>query len=297
MEKKAVFSEFPPIGLLSVPKRTKSWTNLTHSMATLKISDHCDPHHSADSLQMKLSLKKQIWTGAWNESAMDRTRPLSWGVSSGNMALKSTSQYLEVKEYDSEQLLIACSRKLEAWQENGNRQQKQQQQGKQKSHKTIGNHHGKKLNRDDKSQRLQKGFHVSTASFINRCNITRISELGGKTRKTPQSYALVETTDFITSGLGRSTFQRRLKGGSVAVGQKKILPQSNLVGAGGGQENRNAGGEISRRGANTKKNKFKTGGIVVTAVQKPGKPTKKVAKRTRAILPPGRSTSDAGLAV
>lgn len=227
-------------------------------MASLKINDGVHDS-SADHLQAKLNLKKQIWTGTWNETAIDRTRPLSWGVS--HTTIKNTSHYLEVREYDSEQLLIACSRKLTAWQENGNRQVN----AKSKTNE-------KKINRDGAGphRRLQKGFHVSTASFINRCNITKLNELG-KTKKIPQNYALakiVEATDFI-AGLN--------KGKATGRGQKVMMmtspqlpknPQTTSFKT--GSNNQTTMTQIARSRTNLtlkKKNKFKTGGIVATAVQ------------------------------
>lgn len=35
---------------------------------------------SAENLQLKLSLKKQIWTGACASDPNEKPRPLSWGV-------------------------------------------------------------------------------------------------------------------------------------------------------------------------------------------------------------------------
>lgn len=259
-------------------------------MSALKLDET-----AADSLQMKLNLKKQIWTGAWNESTIDRTRPLSWGHAAAT-TIKTTSQYLEVREYDSEQLLIACSKKLAAWQESGTHQQgKQQQQHhqgrhQQKNKQSMGNE--RRLNRDGGGGgkgRLQKGFHVSTASFINRCNITRITELG-KTKKLPQSYALakiVEATDFINGKGGKPL---ATKGGgqtSIASGQKKKnsltspqLPTTTTTQSNGqGTRSRTSHHHLSLK----KKPKFKTGGIVVTAVQ--NHPGATAPKRIRSILP------------
>lgn len=257
-------------------------------MAALKLDE------SPDSLQMKLHLKKQIWTGAWNEQAIDRTRPLSWG----HTGIK-TNHYLELREYDSEQLLIACSRKLLAWQEDG----KTQGQGhtgshnnKQKNKATGGGGgvgggggitvtHDRRLNRDTaKGGRMQKGFHVSTASFINRCNITRITELG-KGKKLPQNYAMakiVEATDFMT---GRTTT-------TTVNGQKKrasVLPGTTTT---GNATNRTTTTTTLGLTTTKKKSKFKTSGIVVTAVQNhAGVPP----KRIRSILPTHRGTTNNSL--
>lgn len=280
--KSTLLAEFPPIELIA-PKRTKSWSNLTASMSALKLDEV-----SGDSLQMKLNLKKQIWTGAWNESTVDRTRPLSWG----HTAIKSTSQYVEVREYDSEQLLIACSKKLAAWQENGPGKHKQQQQQQGKSHKnkySTGMMNERRLNRDGGGGRgrLQKGFHVSTASFINRCNITRITELG-KAKKLPQNYALakiVEATDFITGlnrggGGGKLTLNSGNGGGTPAAPRKKNSLTSTQLPP-------TATNPLTfPRNHLKKKTKFKTGGIVVTAVQSHQGGT--APKRIRPTLP-GRS--------
>lgn len=283
--KVSLLAEFPPIGLMP-PKRTKSWNNLTTSMSALKLDEG-----SADSLQMKLSLKKQIWTGAWNESTMDRTRPLSWG----HTAIKTTSQYL-VREYDSEQLLIACSKKLAAWQEKGTSRHQQHQGKLGRNKQTTGggttlNQTERRLNRDNGKGRLQKGFHVSTASFINRCNITRITELGKTAKKqVPQNYALakiVEATDFIT-GLNNKTGNKSLqKGNSTSTGpghhqkKKNSLTSSQLPAAVASQTQATTRIRNNHSTTTKKKPKFKTGGIVVTAVQHGVTPP----KRIRSILP------------
>uniref|UniRef100_A0A336MBI9 CSON013163 protein n=1 Tax=Culicoides sonorensis TaxID=179676 RepID=A0A336MBI9_CULSO len=63
-----------------------------------------------ENLQLKLSLKKQIWTGthsAGDTTTMDISRPLSWGK----------GQIMRPVHYDSMALLTACSRKLAEWQE------------------------------------------------------------------------------------------------------------------------------------------------------------------------------------
>lgn len=269
---------------------------------------------SADSLQMKLNLKKHIWTGAWNESLGERPRPLSWGhpVIKGNH-----HQYLEVREYDSEQLLIACSKKLADWQQNGNcsnqttmgttkkKNHNSSKQGKNAKHHQGNNNAGsvalneRRLHRDTSKGgggRLQKGFHVSTASFINRCNITRITEIG-KTKKLPQNYALakiVEATDFITSGgLNNRGMASR---GFHAPAQKKrhslTPPQMPIQTTNGSHlgatfnNNISSSSVCSRPRKNPltlkKRSKFKAGGIAVTAVQnhRDGPP-----KRSRSILP------------
>uniref|UniRef100_A0A336KP57 CSON013163 protein n=1 Tax=Culicoides sonorensis TaxID=179676 RepID=A0A336KP57_CULSO len=63
-----------------------------------------------DKSELKLSLKKQIWTGthsAGDTTTMDISRPLSWGK----------GQIMRPVHYDSMALLTACSRKLAEWQE------------------------------------------------------------------------------------------------------------------------------------------------------------------------------------
>lgn len=39
-----------------------------------------DHHETAENLQLKLSLKKQIWTGAYSSDNGEKPRPLSWGA-------------------------------------------------------------------------------------------------------------------------------------------------------------------------------------------------------------------------
>lgn len=48
---------------------------------------NCDNESTAENLHFKLSLKKQIWTGAQSDSTViDLSRPLSFGVHSSASA-------------------------------------------------------------------------------------------------------------------------------------------------------------------------------------------------------------------
>uniref|UniRef100_A0A336MAR4 CSON014405 protein n=1 Tax=Culicoides sonorensis TaxID=179676 RepID=A0A336MAR4_CULSO len=94
-------------------KNTASTKNilkeLTQQQMKSKIRNPND-YQTAENLQLKLSLKKQIWTGthsAGDTTTMDISRPLSWGK----------GQIMRPVHYDSMALLTACSRKLAEWQE------------------------------------------------------------------------------------------------------------------------------------------------------------------------------------
>ncbi|KAG5685059.1 hypothetical protein PVAND_014260 [Polypedilum vanderplanki] len=107
-----IIKEFPPIG-----KKTKSWHNFNRCMSTIKIRNiNCDTdptYETAENLQFKLSLKKQIWTGTQQSDLDFKNRPLSYGLESSTIMMFNKSIF-----YDSEALLTACSQKLTAWQEN-----------------------------------------------------------------------------------------------------------------------------------------------------------------------------------
>lgn len=65
---------------------------------------NCDSdatYQTAENLNFKLSLKKQIWTGTQSDSTIiDFTRPLSYGAQSSSAMLFNKSIF-----YDSEALL------------------------------------------------------------------------------------------------------------------------------------------------------------------------------------------------
>lgn len=79
-------SEFPAISTTN--RRTKSWHYLNRSQ-TLSKSNIESTYEQTDSLQLKLSLKKKIWTGS------DASRPLSWGI----------PHLMHIPIYDSDALL------------------------------------------------------------------------------------------------------------------------------------------------------------------------------------------------
>lgn len=261
--KKTVITEFPPIG--TGTKRTKSWHNFNRSMSTLRISSGADiiNYESADNLQLKLSLKKQIWAGAWSDNGgggIDRSRPLSWGVPSG---LKNTSNYLEVREYDSEKLLIACSQKLAAWQETGERQ--------------VTNKSNQRNTGNQNRRQTTKQLHISTTNLTARCSIANLGDMSlAKARKKPKGFSLtkiVEATDFIThlSQNSKNTRARKMSGPTQLPGTTtNNTVYSNHLHFGLVPSSTSLLSNVSKsRPFPTlkKRNKFKTSGIVATAVQ------------------------------
>lgn len=81
-------SEFPAISTNN--RRTKSWHYLNRTQTLLKPNNE-SAYDQSDSLQLKLSLKKKIWTGA----DVCPSRPLSWGI----------PQLMRMPIYDSDALL------------------------------------------------------------------------------------------------------------------------------------------------------------------------------------------------
>jgi hypothetical protein len=63
---------------------------------------NCDTaYQTAESLNFKLSLKKQIWAGTQSDTnVMEISRPLSWGAQTSSAALHNKTYF-----YDSEALL------------------------------------------------------------------------------------------------------------------------------------------------------------------------------------------------
>ncbi|CAO1409928.1 unnamed protein product [Diamesa tonsa] len=233
-----IIKEFPPIG-----KKTKSWHNFNRCMSTVKIRNiNCDTdktYQTAESLHFKLSLKKQIWTGTQSDSTgLDFSRPLSYGAQTSSVLLFNKSIF-----YDSEALLTACSQKLAAWQENeivGSTGIEKLKLGSLRASQKS----PKKSSKDDNKIVRYKSDN-SKNSIGNQD--TGFSKVKKKTRTTLNK--LVETADII-SQLAKNT-----KSSSAKI-KKPILNNNNTV----------ATTIIST--INTSKiQKFKTTGIVATAVQ------------------------------
>ncbi|XP_055709584.1 cytosolic carboxypeptidase Nna1 isoform X5 [Phlebotomus papatasi] len=257
-------SEFPPI---NISKRAKSWHSFNRCMATLKITNSTQDginYDAADSLQLKLSLKKQIWAGAWpGTNGIDRSRPLSWGVSSIT-SKKATGNHHRTQDYDSESLLTACSQKLAAWQET-------ERQNAVAASTAIS---------DKKTPRKQvtiAGSAVQVKSLSEKVNKNRrntatfptptkcLPEDQGKSKRKPKSTLtkIVKATDFFTH-LAKSSKTPK----SRDVPSQALLAPQSLVGT--LVPNTNHSGHKLKA-----PNKFRTGAIVVTAVQ-PGKKSKKM---------------------
>ncbi|GAB0093380.1 Nna1 [Sergentomyia squamirostris] len=257
-------SEFPPIN----NKRAKSWHSFNRCMATLKItsSSQDTTTYDADSLQLKLSLKKQIWAGAWpGKNGIDRSRPLSWGVSSigGNKKVSMNNHHPRLLEYDSESLLTACSQKLAAWQET-ERQNTTTNTGSCDNRKiprkqttlsasATSAHQLKTVNEKvSKNRRNTKEFVTPTKS---------LPEEQGKSKRKPKS-TLLKATDFfthLTKSSSKTTKNRDVPSSALLAPQALVgalVPNAHL--------------------AHKPKcpNKFRTGAIVVTAAVQPKKSKK-----------------------
>jgi hypothetical protein len=72
--------DFPPVS-----KRTRSWHSCRSAARIRNINLEPGSLNTAENLQMKLTLKKQVWTGSFSSekmgNVMEMTRPLSWGNS------------------------------------------------------------------------------------------------------------------------------------------------------------------------------------------------------------------------
>jgi hypothetical protein len=72
--------DFPPLS-----KRTRSWHSCRSATRIRNVNFEGGGLNTAENLQMKLTLKKQVWTGSFSGeklgNVMEMTRPLSWGNS------------------------------------------------------------------------------------------------------------------------------------------------------------------------------------------------------------------------
>uniref|UniRef100_A0A1B0CST1 Peptidase M14 domain-containing protein n=2 Tax=Lutzomyia longipalpis TaxID=7200 RepID=A0A1B0CST1_LUTLO len=258
-------SEFPPI---NSSKRAKSWHSFNRCMATLKITTNPTQdvisYDAAESLQLKLSLKKQIWAGAWpGKNGIDRSRPLSWGVSSIS-GKKTLVGHPRMHDYDSESLLTACSQKLAAWQESEKQNASSTIPGDKKTPRkqtsvSVGAIQGKSLG--EKGTKTRK----NTAAIVTPTK--SLPEEQGKPKRNPSICltTIVKATDFFTH-LAKSTKTPKSRDvPSSALLAPPTLTSSAFV------PNANHTGHNKPKSPS----KFRTGAIVVTAVQ-PGKKSKKL---------------------
>ncbi|XP_059617798.1 cytosolic carboxypeptidase Nna1 [Phlebotomus argentipes] len=264
-------SEFPPI---NISKRAKSWHSFNRCMATLKITNSTQDainYDTADNLQLKLSLKKQIWAGAWpGKNGIDRSRPLSWGVSSLS-SKKTAANHPRINDYDSESLLTACSQKLAAWQETERQNAASALASDKKTPRKPATVNGSAV-QAKVNEKVGKNRR-NTASFVTP--IKSLPEEQAKSKRKPKSTLtkIVKATDFFTH-----LAKAKPKGRDVP--SAALLAPQNFVGA--------LVPSANHLGHKPKSpSKFRTGAIVVTAVQ-PGKKSKKM----RPARHKNRDTSD-----
>ncbi|XP_037918827.1 uncharacterized protein LOC119656542 isoform X4 [Hermetia illucens] len=245
--------EFPPIA--GTTRRTNSWHNLNKCGQKIRINN-TNYIETTENLQFKLSLKKQIWTGVMTDASTysERNVPLSWGVPP---ILKKKSLHL-IKD-DSEALLTACSQKLAAWQQSELKKFQDDEEvpdengrAKSKNKVTIN------LVVPDVAERHQKARRSANSS--NKMTL-KVEQSGSndppkhKKRRNPLS-RIAETTQ-ILSRLAKAKVK-------TPSNQKKSSFSSSIV-------TTTASVSIIPPLAPITKthhhNKFKTGGIVATAVQ------------------------------
>ncbi|XP_055304001.1 cytosolic carboxypeptidase Nna1-like [Sitodiplosis mosellana] len=105
-------SELPAI---KGTKRHSTWQNM-------KKFTNVDYQQTVENLKVKLSLKKQVWSGMSNSVDTHHTtdsnyQPLSWGISVVN-------KKKQFKLDANEELLVECSQKLMIWKQDENKRKK-----------------------------------------------------------------------------------------------------------------------------------------------------------------------------
>ncbi|KPU75453.1 uncharacterized protein Dana_GF22597, isoform C [Drosophila ananassae] len=299
---------------------------------------------SADDLQLKLSLKKKVWTGAHGEPD---GRPLAWykghsipgpqmqgantagvgvrsaggggggnvgsghgrsmytasgreaaavAAASGGMAMGVPPAFMgaprKPRKLEQVDLFNACSQKLLLWQQQEETKrnhphpsqrlmkvedQQQQHQHHQREREREREQHQRDMMRAFKPMQLSK--KAMGQGHAKAMQQGMVGESGGKVkRKSSSLMKIAETTQLVT----RFARNRSSAGGSAVQqqqqqpGQQSQMPmhQQRIMfkgGAGGAMAGRmHSAGVLGGGGGGVRApNKFKTGGLVITAVQQP----------------------------
>ncbi|XP_015010661.2 uncharacterized protein LOC6551126 isoform X2 [Drosophila erecta] len=299
---------------------------------------------TADDLQLKLSLKKKVWTGAHGDAD---GRPLAWykghsitasqvtnttttirsagggvggggtGVgggggggqnrniftssgreqtaASGGIAMGMPPAYVGAprrpRKLEQVDLFNACSQKLLLWQQQEEYKRSHLQPAQRLMRVEDPPPHSR-----DRDQQAFKPMHVvkkSTGTSQTKVIQALVAvESGGKVkRKTSSMMKIAETTQLVT----RFARSRNSAGGSTVQQQQQQPPQhmhhqhqrmlfKGQAGAGAmGARMHSAGvmGHMQGNGGGRAPNKFKTGGLVITAVQQPTNMTGGSSRRMR----------------
>ncbi|KNC23764.1 hypothetical protein FF38_13825, partial [Lucilia cuprina] len=261
-------NELPFIG--QPTKRTSSWHNLNtagHSPTLTPYKPNATKNKplskketlSKEDLDIKLSLKKKIWTGIQPDDmilGVDRSRPLSWVAPQSLKSKKmSSEQHLNCglnmaklsagnsnKRLENEAFLNACTQKLMEWQI---------------------------LNSDtDISPRSQSKMKVplklvvpdinedrTMCIFKHLANIKKPCTINTSTKADNETSSKIKTK--------RTTISKVVETSKIFTKISKSKPRNNLASS---QRSLNKPA-LSQHKTHGRSNKFKTGGLVVTAVQ------------------------------
>ncbi|XP_032582260.1 cytosolic carboxypeptidase Nna1 isoform X5 [Drosophila sechellia] len=308
---------------------------------------------TADDLQLKLSLKKKVWTGAHGDAD---GRPLAWykghsittsqmanttttirsagggaagaggagagaggggsgqnrnmftsngreqSAASGGIAMGVPPAFVGAprrhRKLEQVDLFNACSQKLMLWQQQEEQRRSHPQQAQRLLKVEDPPPHSRDRERErDREQQPFKPMHMvrkstGTTSQAKVIQALVAAESGGKVkRKSSSMMKIAETTQLVT----RFARNRNSAGGSTAQQQQQQQPQhmhhqnkrmlfkgQSGVGAMGARMH-SAGvmGQMQGNGGGRAPNKFKTGGLVITAVQQPTNMTGGSSRRMR----------------
>ncbi|KMZ09657.1 uncharacterized protein Dsimw501_GD17141, isoform E [Drosophila simulans] len=309
---------------------------------------------TADDLQLKLSLKKKVWTGAHGDAD---GRPLAWykghSITTSQMANTTTTirsagggaagaggagagaggggsgqnrnmftsngreqtaasggiamgvppafvgaprRHRKLEQVD---LFNACSQKLMLWQQQEEQRRSHPQQAQRLLKVEDPPPHSRDRERErDREQQPFKPMHMvrkstGTTSQAKVIQALVAAESGGKVkRKSSSMMKIAETTQLVT----RFARNRNSAGGSTAQQQPQQQQSQHMhhqhkrmlfKGQGGvgamGARMHSAGvmGQMQGNGGGRAPNKFKTGGLVITAVQQPTNMTGGSSRRMR----------------
>ncbi|XP_058978077.1 cytosolic carboxypeptidase Nna1 isoform X3 [Musca domestica] len=230
---------------------------------------------SKEDLEIKLSLKKKIWTGIQPEDGpygLDRSRPLTWvpppplkTPTKKSVDHKRADCARNVLRLENEAFLTACSQKLLEWQSiNSNEEETPRDSQNSKLPMSL---MMPELN-EDHTMRIFK--HLANMKKPTKPK----SDTETKTKQKRNIITKVaETTTFLTK------ISKNKSRSTMAVGTYRSTVNKQTNTTGGGNPN-GVGGQQHNRIHTRNPSKFKTGGIVATAVQTSN--TKNKAKKSKA---------------
>ncbi|XP_055844593.1 cytosolic carboxypeptidase Nna1 isoform X3 [Episyrphus balteatus] len=237
-------TDFPPVAG-SLTRRTNSWHNL-HSggkyIPKLRVQNVGQTQRSPN--EDIFSLKKKIWTGCSPEVGCcgERSRPLSWAIPPIH---RNKEKHKELDEHEA--LFAACSQKLVAWQQE-----------------TVAYSHRNKLNLNLVNPELS-GEKVVTQRPKKTAKSSTKLEIDLKVRKKKSNFMKITETSRIINCFAKASSQNTIASRKTAM---PFTPNASLTLA-----------PLTTSSKQFVPKKFKTGGLVATAVQ-----TGKKSKRQRSSL-------------